>query len=45
MSSEKFEDNEEEYRSVYESLANTVKNRLPKLHGGENCFLCLLSVT
>jgi len=33
MSSEKFEDSEEEFRSIYEALVNTLKNRLPKLYG------------
>ena len=36
MSSEKFEDSEEEFRSIYEALVNTLKNRLPKLYGGRD---------
>ena len=39
MSSEKFEDSEEEFRSIYEALVNTLKNRLPKLYGGRDFVL------
>lgn len=35
MSSEKFEDHEEEFKTIIEALERTIKTKLPKLAGGK----------
>ena len=41
MSSERFEDYEEEFRTTYESLQNVAKNKLTRLSGGKDEPFCM----
>lgn len=38
MSSEKFEDHEDDYRSYYQELRTVVKDKLPRLTGGMSSY-------
>ena len=39
MSSEKFEDQEDELKAYFDELQNVIKNKLPRLGGGNKRYI------